>query len=224
VTPRLVSQRGLFTLHPKPDVPYTKDDVHQIVIGKECKADFRRKLDAGGTHHAAIYADLDGLSRRLVALQFYRSVPATATMVPTVAGVERAKVSASKKVLAKSAPQPLKVNPRDPQKGQWGGRRARDGWRVRAKVIEKEKDWFRVTLTVFPDPRVAKKLKGTVTFFLHDSFAEPVRRVAVARNKAELKVWTYGAFTVGVLIDEDGTMLELDLARVPYAPKAFRDR
>ena len=93
VTQRLVSQRGLFTVHPEPDKPYVADRMRQIVIGKECKGDFRRKLDSSGTHHAAIYADLDGLSRRLVALQGYRyesiSKPAMIPVAPTNAAIVR---------------------------------------------------------------------------------------------------------------------------------------
>jgi len=48
--------------------------------------------------------------------------------------------------------------------------------------------------------------------------------VQAVRGKASLDVETYGAFTVGVLIGLDDTMLEIDLAEVESAPATFRTR
>ena len=227
VTPRLVSQRGLFTVHPDPEAPYTSKDMQQIVIGSECKADFRRKLDSGGTHHAAILADLDGLSRRLVAVQGYRAtvlLPRKAMSSPAGAAVERAKSIAGSKALASVGSLNPKINPRDPQKGQWGGEKTRNGWAVTAKIVEADTDWYKVEITVSSSPGRQKKLTGRVTFHLHDSFAKPVRKEPARAGKATLRFWTYGGFTVGVLIECDGTMLEIDLAELPAAPRKFRDR
>jgi hypothetical protein len=226
VTPRLVSQRGLFTLHHDPEKPYSSKDMQQIVIGKECKADFRRKLDSSGTHHAAIFADLDGLSRRLVALQGYRMtrLPLTSVMAPTGSAVDRAKTLASHKVPTASDALPRKINPRDPQKGQWGGLSTRNGWTVTAKVTDIDEDWYHIVLAVSAAPHSRKSLTGTVTFHLHDSFAKPVRKETAKRGKATLEVSTYGAFTVGVLVGVDDTMLEIDLAELESAPKPFRTR
>ena len=39
-----------------------------------------------------------------------------------------------------------------------------------------------------------------------------------------LRIASYGAFTVGVLIESDDTMLEIDLAEVEAAPEVFRSR
>lgn len=225
VTPRLVSQRGLFTVHPDPEAPYTSGKIQQIVIGKDCKADFRRKLDSGGTHHAAIFADLDGLSRRLVALQGYRAIANSLPHVtaPTGAAVERAKTLTRSNV---SVPPPVrKINPRDPQKGQWGGLSTNNGWSIDAKVTElQEEDWFRVVLTVSATSGSRKKLTQKVTFHLHDSFSKPVREITPVAGKATLKFATYGAFTVGALIAQDDTMLEIDLAEISTAPEEFRLR
>jgi len=223
VTPRLVSQRGLFTLHPNPEEPYSSKDMQQIVVGKECKADFRRKLDSSGTHHASIFADLDGLSRRLVAVQGYRvtGTPLAFETAPTCAAVDRAKTLLSHKV---PTPPVRKINPRDPQKGQWGGQSTSNGWTVTAKVTLIEEDWFHIVLTVSAIPRSRKRLSGNVTFHLHDSFEKPVRDVRAVGGKATLEATTYGAFTVGVLIGLDDTMLELDLAELESAPNTFRTR
>lgn len=224
VTPRLVSQRGMFTVHPYPDRPYNDSRVRQIVIGKECKSVFRRKLDSGGTHHASIFADLDGLSRRLIALQGYRSMPASMSPTPpTKAAVERIKTLETHNV---STPPPTrKINPRDPQKGQWGGSSTNNGWSVTAKVTPLDhEDWFRVVLTVAASAGSRKKVSGKVTFHLHDSFSRPVREAMPADGKAELIFSTYGAFTVGVLVTQDDTVLEIDLAEVASAPEEFRVR
>ncbi|WP_262047935.1 FRG domain-containing protein [Bradyrhizobium sp. Bra78] len=226
VTPRLVSQRGLFTVHPKPDEPYTSEEMRQIVIGKECKADFRRKLDASGIHHAAIMADLDGLSRRLVAVQGYRATPLspTAVVVSSSAGTARAGTLAASNAKVDASSPNLRINPRDPQKGQWGGKSADRGWGVSAKVAESETDWFRITLTVSAARGAGKVLSGDVVFHLHDSFAKSVRTEPARNGKAVLQLWAYGAFTVGILIKQDGTMLEIDLAELKGAPKVFRER
>ncbi len=226
VTPRLVSQRGLFTVHPDPEKPYKRDDMHQIIIGKECKADFRKKLDSSGTHHAAIFVDLDGLSRRLVAVQGYRMarVPLSAMPVPTEAAIERAQIVSGLEASAKAPPPVRKINPDDPQKGLWGGKSSSNGWTVTAKVIEAETDWFQTRLFVCAQPGSRKRLSGTVTFFLHNSFAKPIRKVNAVDGAAALRTWSYGAFTVGVMIHVDGTTLELDLAELEDAPKKFRER
>lgn len=225
VTARLVSQRGLFTVHPNPQVPYTTGDMQQIVIGSGCKADFRRKLDSSGTHHAAIFADLDGLSRRLVAVQGYRVAvqPLAAASAPSGPAIQRAKTLTEKNVTPPSEP-PRKINPRDPQKGQWGGKPARDGWEVTAKVLEIQEDWYEIGLTVAATKSARKTLTGSVTFFLHDSFARAVRTVKARGGKAQLNLAAYGAFTVGVLIEKDATTLEIDLAELDTAPKRFREQ
>jgi hypothetical protein len=226
VTPRLVSQRGLFTVHPNPKQPYTAAEMQQIVIGKECKADFRRKLDASGVHHSVIFADLDGLSRRLIAIQGYRAaqpaVPgAGAGVAPTRSAIARA--TALRRSPTREAPT-RRINPRDPQKGQWGGLRTRNGWTVSAKVTTIDEDWYDIVLIVTGTKGKKKPLTGTVSFHLHDTFAKPVHKVKAVKGKAILDVSAYGAFTVGILVEQDGTMLELDLAEWEPAPPRFRDQ
>jgi hypothetical protein len=228
VTPRLVSQRGLFTVHPHPDEPYNTNEMHQIVLAKECKADFRRKLDSGGTHHAAILADLDGLSRRLVALQGYRALvveppPLKGSAAGSGAATATA-IAASRRRKRPLTEEPApRINPRDPQKGQWGGRSKRNGWGVTATVEQIEDDWFDIALVVTAEKK-GQKLTGTVTFFLHDTFANPTRQLEASRGKVVLNLQAYGAFTVGVVIERDGTKLELDLAELKSAPRRFREQ
>jgi hypothetical protein len=233
VTARLVSQRGLFTVHPDPPVPYDPADMTQLIIKRESKPDFRRKLDASGTHHAVIFADLDGLCRRLVAVQAYGST--TTGALPAIPKAARRRAAAARPVSPPTAVKPRK-NPRDPQKGQWGGESSRNGWTLSARVAEVETDWFAITLTVGPSAskpargsrdgrKVARKrLKYPVTFHLHDSFPEPIIDVAPKSGVATLPVHAYGAFTVGAVVEEDGTELELDLAQLESAPRRFRSQ
>ena len=223
VTARLASQRGLFTVHPQPATHYASSDMQQIVIGKECKADFRRKLDASGVHHAVVFADLDGLSRRLVALQGYRNQSggaATPVAMPSAPVVRGGLVPFPANP---TGGRRRRVNPRDPQKGQWGEASERGDWKATAIVKELEKDWYSIVLSVGA-ARPGRRLTKSVTFHLHDSFAAPVRRVAARNGKATLRVEAYGAFTVGMVVEADKTLLELDLAELESAPPAFRSQ
>ena len=207
VTPRLVSQRGVFTVHPAPSVPYTDNIVVQYVIPSELKPDFRKKLDAIGIHHSAIYADLDGLARRLVAVHDMRSgrVGDPTPPPPSKASPDDRK----------------KVNPLDPQKGQWGGSPSRNGWTMSATVKTLTKDWYNIDIVVQAENK-GRPLKGDVIFYLHDSFTEPVVKVASSRGKAPLNTQAYGAFTVGAVIKLDETTLELDLSELGKTPPGFR--
>lgn len=205
ISPRLVSQRGVFTIHPRPTEKYLGDDMVQIVVNHEAKTDFRRKLDVIGTHHAAIFSDLDNLCRRLVALQAYQS------MKPPI-------------VLKSSSQRTVKHNPRDPQKGKWGLKPSRNGWILSAEVFELQEDWYRIRVEVAPSPRSRKELIGGVELYLHDSFDEPVILAVKQGRKAVREIAAYGAFTIGALIKQDGTTLELDLADLADAPQKFRER
>jgi hypothetical protein len=233
VTPRLVSQRGLFTVHNEPATQYIPEGMLQMVIGRTCKADFRRKLDASGTHHAAIYADLDGLSRRLIAVQGYRRGGIAAgigvhqvAVAPTNAAIVRERSLQQNQRPGGALPErPVtKINPRDPQKGQWGGQATRSGWALSAEVTAIEEDWYQVVITVTATQPSTKTTTGQAIFHLHDSYVDPVLEQPLQNGRAELTVSAYGAFTVGVLIESDGTMLELDLADLESAPQRFREQ
>jgi hypothetical protein len=214
VTGRLVSQRGLFTVHHRPNEVYSPSNMTQITIAARCKPDFRRKLDAIGVHPAFIFSDLDGLSRRLVATVGYSNASTTAAK-----DAEAALLKAHVTV----AP-PAKSNPFDPQKGQWGGLAQRNGWRVSAAVSKISEGWFGIVLTVQSERHAGKTLTGAVSFHLHDTFLEPVETVQASEGKAVLHTQAYGAFTVGIHVECDNTLLEIDLAELEDAPKAFREQ
>jgi hypothetical protein len=121
---------------------------------------------------------------------------------------------------------PNPVFPDDLLKERFGGRPDRDGWQLSATISRRrnEPDWFNVRLRVAPSPGRSQKLSGRVDFFVHNTF--PRYRywanVNTKANEASFTIWTYGAFTVGALIHDTGTLLELDLAEVEGAPLDFQ--
>lgn len=69
----------------------------------------------------------------------------------------------------------------------------------------------------------ANPLAGEVQFFLHFTFANDRPVVPVISGEAELRLYAYGAFTVGVLADGGATELSLDLSSLSTAPQEFRE-
>lgn len=115
--------------------------------------------------------------------------------------------------------------PDDPWRGKFGGESGAGGCRLTATVtpLDKIDQFFTIRLqlaTEQPDDRVGQ----TATFYLHPTFGPDPKKVAFgADGMAVLEVIAYGAFTVGVLL-EDGEKLELNLATLSDAPAAFRQR
>ena len=120
-------------------------------------------------------------------------------------------------------PKPV-TYPDDPQKGRWGGKTGNDHCEVNARVtaLDQDEDWFEVVLTVTStDPA---PLGGEVVFFLHDSFANPEKKVEAKDGQAVVSLTSWGAFTVGVLVNGK-TELEIDLSADDVdAPAAFKQR
>lgn len=113
----------------------------------------------------------------------------------------------------------------DPWKGVFG--KSRDPDKARELIAEVKQvpksEYCSVRLTVrATDP--AKALTGTVKFFLHDTFPEPIKTVPVEGGVATLLIAAWGAFTVGALADDGATKLELDLSQESSAPADWRNR
>lgn len=215
VTRRITAQRGLFTVHPNPLKAYDAPSKRQIVIPGRLKSEFRIKLDSLGFNHATMFPDIDGLARLLA----WRVMPTTAAAPdPPRQPTAEAGAAAGPDTVAKP-----RFRPDDPQKGQWGGKPERNGWRLGAQVEAVEPGWFKTVLEV-SSADGSKTLTEPVEFFLHDSFPKAKRIVRPQSNgKAKLELHSYGAFTVGVRL-RDGTELELDLSKLDGAPKLFRSR
>ena len=114
----------------------------------------------------------------------------------------------------------------DPQKGQWGGKRRSGAYEVSAGAIRplhSDPDNFRIPLEVRSTDPAAHPLLGMVKFHIHDTFRPDMEEIAASGGVARLELVAYGAFTVGVQL-EDGTTLEIDLADEDIdAPKQFKD-
>jgi hypothetical protein len=129
-----------------------------------------------------------------------------------------------KQLLGRQEPLPG-PDPEDPQCGRWGGKSVRNGRALSAAVASVSSDWFDIELTVKSvGPRKVEPLKGLVIFHLHPTFDEPKQAVEAIDGVATLELQAWGAFTVGALVDNGSTMLELNLAKVARAPKKFRER
>jgi hypothetical protein len=114
----------------------------------------------------------------------------------------------------------------DPQAGRWGGQRE-DRYRFVSvgpiRPLHSDPTNFRVPLEVRSSDPANHPLTGRVRFHLHDSFSPNVEEVTVVEGAAKLTLVSYGAFTVGVEI-EDGTRLELNLADPDIdAPRLFKE-
>jgi hypothetical protein len=115
------------------------------------------------------------------------------------------------------------VNKEDPNKGQFGGEPIRNGriLRCTSPVESGAAGWFMFTLSV-EAYGTAPRLDGPVVFHLHNTFTPDTIVVDPVAGVARLDLTSYGAFTVGVDLD-DGTKLELDLASLADAPQEFRE-
>ncbi len=119
------------------------------------------------------------------------------------------------------------LNRRDPQKGRWGGLRESNFRFVKAgkiRPLRSDPENFRIPLEVRSTDPVNHPLTGTVRFHLHDTFQQDIEEVEVVDGVGRLELVAYGAFTVGIEL-EDGTTLELDLADPDIdAPAIFKVR
>jgi hypothetical protein len=110
-------------------------------------------------------------------------------------------------------------------KGMFGGlssRMTRFGERTLSASVRKiGEDWFEVSLMI----TASSKPTTDAVFFLHNTFSQPTPTVGFDEKfVARLTVGAWGAFTVGVLMDDGTTELELDLSEVSSAPAMFRSR
>lgn len=119
---------------------------------------------------------------------------------------------------------PNRLYPDDRVKGRFGGSPERGNWRLSAIVKRDAEDpyWFNVKLSVGRRPGYRRRLRGQVDFFMHDSFQQ-FRYWSRAKNGvATFEFGTYGSFTLGALVHQDKTHLELDLAEIDGAPLDFQ--
>lgn len=113
----------------------------------------------------------------------------------------------------------------DPQKGKWGGK-TRDKFREISAIVKesKIKGLFRVKVIV-ESTNEDKPLSGKVRFYLHDTFLNPEPVVDVIMGKAVLDLnGVWGSFTIGAVIENEKTELELDLSELNDVPVGFKGK
>lgn len=65
ITPRIIAQRGLFTIHPKPAEPYQAKGIWKAVIPVQARKRIREDLYRYGISSAVLFPGLDGLSAEI---------------------------------------------------------------------------------------------------------------------------------------------------------------
>jgi|WetSurMetagenome_2_1015567.scaffolds.fasta_scaffold258095_2 hypothetical protein len=65
ITPRITSQLGVFTIHPKPDVPFSRNNIQKLIIPNSLRRSFKGILDTYGINRASLFPGLDGLATHI---------------------------------------------------------------------------------------------------------------------------------------------------------------
>jgi len=108
----------------------------------------------------------------------------------------------------------------DPLEGKYGRIPRRRGFVLGAEVVGEDDDSFEVALSVRSvDP--SQRLMGTVTFHLPDSFQPPAMQVSAHSGYARTRITARRSFTIGAIVTDPETRLELNLANVAGVPRRF---
>ena len=65
ITPRIVVQSALFTIHPNPYEPFESDEILKIIIPNKIRLDLKRTLGNYGIDRASLFPSLDGLAKHI---------------------------------------------------------------------------------------------------------------------------------------------------------------
>jgi hypothetical protein len=69
ITPRITTQGGLFTIHPKPYEPFEAENIDKLIIPKGSRATLKRTLNKYGVDRFSLFPSLDGLAAHIEWLQ-----------------------------------------------------------------------------------------------------------------------------------------------------------
>lgn len=109
----------------------------------------------------------------------------------------------------------------DPNRGRFGGRAERDGFRLEAEFSHtKSKNWATIHLALVGP----SGFDGAAVIYLHNSFKPPRYRYRFKDGIVRDKLTAWGGFTVAAWIPSHGVELELNLAEVEGAPRIIRER
>ncbi|BAP29088.1 uncharacterized protein CHSO_0051 [Chryseobacterium sp. StRB126] len=117
------------------------------------------------------------------------------------------------------------TNPDDPQKGRFGGRDHMNGRTLSVSYRDSNIPGFLDLIIRVTADHEENKLKGYLYLFLHDSFPKSLIKIeAEGKTEVSYDVVSYGAFTVGAIVDNGATYLECDIAELKHFPNDFRNR
>jgi len=113
----------------------------------------------------------------------------------------------------------------DPNKGKFGSLAVTKNRRLSASVQKSTVPSYYVVDLQVASTSPSEPLTGKVQFFLHPTFTRKSPVVAVDQDGvARLSLSAWGAFTVGALLDDGKTQLELDLAQLSGVDPEFANR
>ena len=69
ITPRITTQGGLFTIHPKPDQAFESEDMDKIIIPNRIRSTLRKTLNKYGVDQFSLFPGLDSLATHIEWLQ-----------------------------------------------------------------------------------------------------------------------------------------------------------
>jgi hypothetical protein len=214
---------GLIALATAPwSLPWFASLVQTLKVGS-MELNFRQQIEQKiDDHEKAVAAALSsGIGRPNLG----------STGEPDSSGLSHAVPAAPDRGHPSSADMPADAvtDPEDPNKGEFGGKPLANGRKLFADVkpFPGSSDLFRIRASVVSvDPTRPLIDDTTVTFYLHYTFPQRENRQLVKNGVATLECVAWGAFTLGVVVQEaQDTRLELDLSKdVPDAPVAFTSR
>jgi type I restriction enzyme M protein len=69
MTPRITTQGGLFTIHPKPHEPFEAENLDKIIIPNSIRLTLKKTLSKYGVDRFSLFPGLDGLAAHIEWLQ-----------------------------------------------------------------------------------------------------------------------------------------------------------
>jgi hypothetical protein len=111
----------------------------------------------------------------------------------------------------------------DPHKGRFGATDCAGGFKLTAEFTDGENAKLVGIILSVSGGSGFESYDDVAEFFLHPTFRPDRLRAAFHGRTAEVRIAAWGGFTVGVWLPKQGIELELDLAKVPGAPRVVRE-
>jgi len=180
---------------------------------------FLKSLKAGGIEVEFVETlndKFNALEKRIAALELSAAVPPQAP-------AQRAKKAAAPEPppAAPARERPITVS-NDQNKGRFGGKAEVDGYKLSASFTGGSQGWVEIHLKVEAPADAEMGPQAFAEFYMHETFDPDMYAAPFVGREATTSVLAYGGFTVGVWIPDARVELELDLSRVPRAPRAIR--